>query len=126
MTQEVTLTSEPTSDNCVTDDCQNAVVSSSGEHENPKTSTPIRNDVQVDLNSCSGAVGFSPVTHRDTENAESTVTFRDNGQPESTGSVVGRSARQKKRVSFIDPVNVRVPVIGYEVMEPRTKFTVSN
>lgn len=83
--------------------------------QNPQTSTPVHQNVSVNINQESGAVEFSPMARKDT------------GSTISTGSSVAsseRPSRRSKRVSFIDPLNVRVPVVGFEVMEQRAKFTV--
>lgn len=78
----------------------------------PKTSTPVRSDLNIDP--ASGAVGFSPVRRRGTRSS-STLS--------SAESHIAR--RREKRVSFVDPLDVRVPLVGFEVMEQRAKFTVS-
>lgn len=104
-------------DNTIDNEIQTTtVLSGTVRPQNPQTSTPLRQDITVDLNSVTGAVGFSPVSRKNT------------GSSDSTGSSVGsseRPIRRSKRVSFIDPVNVRVPLVGFEVMEQRAKFTVS-
>jgi hypothetical protein len=79
----------------------------------PTTSTPIRGDINVDT--CAGAVGFSPVTRQGTGST-------NNSRSADNSEFV---ERRKKRVSFVDPLDVKVPLIGYEVMEQRAKFTVS-
>ncbi|XP_045192373.2 sorting nexin-16-like [Mercenaria mercenaria] len=78
----------------------------------PTTSTPIRQN--TDLDTDSRAVGVSPVTRRGTGSTNTTCST-DSGD---------RAERRKKRVSFVDPLEVRVPLVGYEVMEQRAKFTV--
>lgn len=78
----------------------------------PTTSTPIRQDVVLDTGA--NAVGFSPVSRRGTGSTGSTT--------DSTGST---AERRKKSVSFVDPLDIRVPLVGFEVMEQRAKFTVS-
>ena len=85
----------------------NVIMSHTVPQQNPQTSTPIRQDVkiEVELNSATGAVGFSPVNR-------------------SVGNTDGPT-RRRKRVSFIDPLTLRVPLAGFEVMEQRAKFTVS-
>lgn len=79
----------------------------------PTTSTPIREDIHLD--SGAGAVGFSPVCRRDTGSTNATCSVDSSDFAE----------RRRKRVSFVDPLDVRVPLVGYEVMEQRAKFTVS-
>ncbi|KAH3774505.1 sorting nexin-16-like isoform X2 [Dreissena polymorpha] len=90
----------------------------------PKTSTPkptasTRSSSHignVDIESYTGAVGFSPVRRRGTESVGGSFT--------STYSTTDRPSRSKKTVSFVDPLNLRVPVVGFEVMDQRSKFTV--
>ena len=83
----------------------------------PKTSTPkaevplVRRNIDID--NLTGAVGFSPVRSRGSTNSSYISTVSDD-----------RPVRHKK-VSFLDPLNVRVPLVGFEVMEQRAKFTVS-
>ncbi|XP_052815251.1 sorting nexin-16-like [Mya arenaria] len=89
--------------------------------QSPKTSTPNpelpsrSRSRNIQLDSDSGAVGFSPVRRRGTG---STISS------ESTGLLFERPSRRTKRVSFVDPLDIRVPLAGFEVMEQRAKFTV--
>lgn len=73
----------------------------------PKTSTPNKPDLNLDAEQ--GAVGFSPVGRHETNSTDSS----------SDGEML-----PKKKVTFINPLEVRVPLAGFEVMEQRAKFTV--
>ncbi|KAL4235067.1 Sorting nexin-16 [Mactra antiquata] len=100
----------------------NVSLRATSEETVPKTSTPLRTDLNI--NPVVGTVGFSPVENSRTR-SYSTVTSTGSTPARQRSSTGTTPTRQRvKRVSFVDPLNVRVPLVGFEVMEQRAKFTV--